>query len=52
MFSSRSNPAENSSLHYAERMVDLTVVCKGEIKGVNTAALEGVPNMDEDGMRD
>jgi hypothetical protein len=50
MFNNLNDPTENTNLHYAERKDDLTFEYKGEIKGVNTAALEGVPSMDKDGM--
>lgn len=50
MFNNLNDPGENTNLHYAERQDDLTFEYKGEIKGVNTAALEGVPSMDKDGM--
>jgi hypothetical protein len=50
MFNNLNDPKENTNLHYAERKDDLTFQYKGEIKGVNTAALEGVPSMDKDGM--
>jgi CubicO group peptidase (beta-lactamase class C family) len=50
LFNNLNDPKENTNLHYAERKDDLTFEYKGEIKGVNTAALEGVPSMDKDGM--
>jgi hypothetical protein len=50
MLSNLNDPRENTNLHYAERKDDLTFEYKGEIQGVNTAALEGVPSMDKDGM--
>ncbi len=50
MFNNLNDPKENTNLHYAERRDDLTFEYKGEIKGVNSVALEGVPSMDEDGM--
>src|SRR5262249_53747626 len=40
---------ENTNLHYAERVNELTFDYKGEIKGVNTPALEGVPSLDRNG---
>jgi hypothetical protein len=50
LFNNLNEPTENTNLHYAERKDDLTFAYKGEIKGVNTAALEGVPSMDKDGV--
>jgi hypothetical protein len=50
LFNNLNDPSENTNLHYAERTDDLTFEYKGEITGVNTAALEGVPSMDEDGL--
>jgi hypothetical protein len=50
MFNNLNDPRENTNLHYAERKDDLTFVYRGEIKGINTPALEGVPSMDRDGM--
>ncbi len=50
LFNNLNEPEENTNLHYAERKDDLTFEYKGEVKGVNTAALEGVPSMDKDGM--
>ncbi len=50
MFNNLNEPQENTNLHYAERKDDLTFEYKGEIKGVNTRSLEGVPSMDEEGM--
>jgi WD40-like Beta Propeller Repeat len=50
LFNNRNDASENTNLHWAERIDDLTFSYKGEIPGVNTAALEGVPSMDQDGM--
>lgn len=47
LFNNSNDPAVNTNLHYAERTDDLTFQYKGELKGVNTAALEGVPTMDK-----
>jgi hypothetical protein len=49
MFNNRNEAPQNTNLHFAERANDLTFDYRGEIKGVNTAALEGVPSMDRDG---
>ena len=45
-FNNRNDPSVNTNLHYAERINDTTFAYRGEIGGVNTAALEGVPSMD------
>jgi Tol biopolymer transport system component len=45
-FNNSNDPSVNTNLHWAERLDDLTFEYRGEIDGVNTAALEGVPSMD------
>ena len=50
LFNNRNDASENTNLHWAERIDDLTFSYQGEIPGVNTAALEAVPSMDRDGM--
>ena len=45
-----NDPRINTNLHFAERGDGLTFSYKGEIKGVNTAALEGVPSLDRQGI--
>jgi Tol biopolymer transport system component len=49
LFNNRNEPPENTDLHWAKRVDDLTFQYLGEIPGVNTNALEGVPSMDRDG---
>jgi hypothetical protein len=49
LFNNSNDPAENTNLHYAERIDDVTFQYRGEVQGVNTAALEGVPTMDRAG---
>ncbi len=49
-FNNSNDPAVNTNLHWAERTDDLNFQYKGEVGGVNTASLEGVPSMDEDGL--
>lgn len=44
-----SNEAVNTNLHWATRVSDSTFEYKGEINGVNTTSLEGVPTMDMEG---
>src|SRR5262245_51215254 len=48
-FNNSNDPSVNTNLHYAERINDLTFEYKGEVAGVNTRALEGVPTMDKNG---
>jgi Tol biopolymer transport system component len=46
LFNNRNEGPVNTNLYYAERVDDVTFDYKGEIAGVNTAALEGVPTLD------
>ena len=46
MFNNRNDPRTDTNLHFAEHVDDLTFNYQGEIKQVNTAALEGVPSVD------
>jgi len=46
LFNNRNDPSENTNLHWAERIDDLHFRYRGEIAGVNTPALEGVPTLD------
>jgi WD40-like Beta Propeller Repeat len=48
LFNNSNDPSVNTNLHFAERINELTFQYKGELKGVNTPALEGVPTMDRD----
>ena len=48
-FNNLNEPSVNTNLHWAERIDDLHFKYRGELQGVNTAALEGVPSMDRDG---
>src|SRR5262245_24490733 len=48
-FNNSNDPSVNTNLHYAERINDLTFEYKGEVAGVNTQSLEGVPTMDKNG---
>src|SRR5277367_2710139 len=50
LFNNRNDASENTNLHWAEKIDDLTFSYKGEIPGVNTPALEAVPSMDRDRM--
>jgi hypothetical protein len=49
LFNNRNTPPVNTNLHWAARVDDLTFSYRGEIQGVNTDALEGVPSLDQDG---
>ena len=46
LFFNNSNAAPDTNLHYAEQTDDLHFQYLGEVQGVNTASLEGVPSMD------
>lgn len=46
LFNNRNDPRTNTNLHFAARVDDLTFEYRGEVKGVNTPALEGVPSID------
>jgi hypothetical protein len=45
-FNNLNDPHTNTNVYRAERIDDLTFQFKGEIGGVNTSSLEGVPSMD------
>jgi hypothetical protein len=49
LFNNRNDPRTNTNLHFAERVDDLTFQYRGEIGGVNTPVLEGVPSVDREG---
>lgn len=49
LFNNRNDPRIDTRLHYAQRINDLVFRYAGEIGGVNTPALEGVPSLDRDG---
>jgi len=49
-FNNSNDPRVNTNLHWATRIDDLTFQYKGEIQGVNTNALEGVPSMDRNSV--
>ena len=48
-FNNRNDPRVDTDLHYAERVDDLTFDYRGELKGANSPALDGVASMDRDG---
>ncbi|MGA3040290.1 MAG: hypothetical protein ABSF54_05790 [Bryobacteraceae bacterium] len=45
LFNNRNDPGVDTNLHYAERVDGLHFVYRGEIRGVNTSALEAVPSL-------
>jgi hypothetical protein len=49
LFNNSNDPSIDTNLHYAERIDDLTFEYRGEIAGINTPVLEGVPTMDGEG---
>lgn len=49
-FNNSNHPSENTNLHYASRINDVTFEYRGEIGGVNTEYLEGVPTLDNEGI--
>ena len=49
LFNNRNDPSTNTNLHFAVRVDGLTFQYRGEIKGVNTPVLEGVPSLDRKG---
>ncbi|MEP6922866.1 MAG: hypothetical protein ABI954_00245 [Pyrinomonadaceae bacterium] len=49
-FNNLNEAPENTNLHYAERQSDTFFLYKGELAGVNTASLEGVPTMDKNNV--
>jgi len=49
LFNNLNQPSENTNLHWATRIDDRTFQYQGEIGGVNTAELEGVPSLDDAG---
>lgn len=49
LFNNRNDPRIDTRLLYAERIDDLTFDFRGEIAGVNTPTLEGVPSLDRHG---
>jgi Tol biopolymer transport system component len=49
LFNNLNDPSENTDLHWAERLSDLSFRYRGRIEGVNTSALEAVPSLDNEG---
>jgi hypothetical protein len=49
LFNNLNSAPENTNLHWATRINDTTFQYNGEIAGINTADLEGVPTLDSVG---
>lgn len=49
LFNNSNDPALNTNLHWATRVDDKTFLYQGEIAGANSAALDGVATMDNEG---
>ncbi|MEQ1765141.1 MAG: hypothetical protein ABL984_18585 [Pyrinomonadaceae bacterium] len=49
LFNNLNSAPENTNLHWATKIKDATFQYRGEVSGVNTADLEGVPTMDNSG---
>lgn len=48
--SEKNDPAGgDKNIYYAERIDDITFRYKGEVKGINTKVVDGVPTMDREG---
>lgn len=48
-FNNSNDPAEQTDIHWAERIDDLRFRYRGRVEGVNSEALDGVPTMSADG---
>lgn len=46
LFNNSNHPRVDTNLHFAERIDDLTFAYRGEIDGVNSRDLDGVPSVD------
>src|SRR5438105_3406142 len=49
LFNNRNDPRTDTNLHFAERVDDVTFDYRGELRGANSPALDGVASMDRDG---
>ena len=45
-FNNLNDPSVNTNLHFADRINDSAFQYRGEVRGVNTGASEGVPSLD------
>ena len=50
IFNNSNEASANTNLHWATKVDDVTFEYKGEVTGVNTASLDGVPTMDKEGI--
>jgi Tol biopolymer transport system component len=50
LFNNSNDPNENTELHWAERVTDVSFRYRGKIDGANSPALDGVPSLDQDGL--
>lgn len=48
-FNNRNDPADQTDIHWAERIDDLTFRYRGRIDGANSPDLDGVPTLSRDG---
>lgn len=48
-FNNRNQPDDETDIHYAARVDDLTFDYRGPLAGANSEDLDGVPSMDDDG---
>ena len=49
LFNDSNEPGKNTDLHWAERITSLVFRYGGRIEGANSAALDGVPSLDNQG---
>ena len=49
LFNNSNAPSEQTDLHWAERVDDVTFDYRGRLDAANSAALDGVPTVDRDG---
>src|SRR5262249_6289471 len=50
LFNNRNQKPDNTNLHWAERIDDVTFDYRGDIAGANTESLEGVATLDQRGL--
>ena len=49
LFNNRNDPSVDTNIYFAERVDDLHFVFRGEVRGANSKALDGVPSVSRDG---
>lgn len=47
LFNNSNDPTANTNIHWAARIDDLNFQYRGEVEGINTQHLEGVPTLDK-----